>query len=124
MRPELRTEHRHPPRDFRFWDAQQAEEAAAAQRLPVRDGTRLEHRGPERCAAGPGRPTEEAAGYPDQPDVPVAVAAFPVRFWRPEPTVAEMPDAPEAVLSKALPPRLSGAYSRGLRDRTPGSESE
>ena len=52
VRRELRKEHRCPPRDFRLWDAQKAQAAAADQRSPVRDGTRSERRDPERFSAG------------------------------------------------------------------------
>lgn len=114
VRREPRTEHRHRHRDFRFWDAHPRGAAAVDRRSPVRDGTRSEHRDPERFAAGLGRPTEQAAEYPDQLDGPVAAVVFPVRFLRAEALEAEMPDAPQAVSSKALPPQLSGAYSPAL----------
>jgi hypothetical protein len=49
---------------------------------------------------------------------------FPVRFLRAEALGAELPDAPEAASSKALPPQVSAPYSPGLRERILGSESE
>jgi len=54
----------------------------------------------------------------------VGAVVFPVRFLRSEGLGVEMPDAPEAVPSKALPTQLLGAYSPALPDRILGSESE
>ncbi len=121
VRRELRKEHRCPPRDFRLWDAQKAQEAAADQRSPVQDGTRSEHRAPERFSAGQGRPTAQAEVHPDQPDAPVVVAGCRVQSLRAAPSAAEMPDASEAVSWKSPGQRLSALRSPGLPEQVPSS---
>lgn len=125
---ELRTEHRCPRRDFRVWDAQQGEQAAADQRSPVQDGTRSEHRDPdrdqERFAAGLGRPIEQAGVYPDRPDGQVVVAVFREPSLRAGPMASEMPAAMEVASWKCLVQSLAALRSLGSPEQVPLPEAE